>query len=515
MDEKHEIRDYLDAQLEIIHELRKEGIKVNGIYIRESPVPISAITREFVISKLCGPRLQDSAGGAAAGASGVKVTEAKSGTKSATLKPTRALLVDVEATHEGLTKNYTYYTADNLEKSAKTWIEPYQKPVIIHHRNHDFFVPAEDPIGRVVAYEFTDSVLKPGTKTIKLRHRITDPDAQQKIIDRRYITTSIGGIAESIHCSICGVNRLETWCDHRRGQKYTIKKDENSPEEEKLCYWIVGKLWYEEDSYVNTPADEAAQVIHFEWEDEAGGGRRESRDMDTEKDILEIMDELTVQSQEDTAETNTESTETAAAESTEEVKESDSAGTATENSTETAAPTAEEQLAAAQAEIADLKRKLAAAEEAKALAEADAASARQEVEEANAAKAKAEQELAVANAEIKQLTEKARALARSLRQTLIDRVVDLKIAIGEAKEEDRAAVVESLAGKTGKELQQEAAAVLSRRPARAVMQVTSPGQIAAGDVEEKVGENPKELGLDDLVESFLTAMHLRNDNPLI
>lgn len=497
-----EIKDYLDAQLQIIHDLKKEGIQANGIYIRESPVPVSAITREFVISRLCSPRLQESAGKGAISAP-TNLAEAKRERP----KGTRALLVDVEATHDGLTKNYTFYPRDEMEKAAKTWLEPYLKPVITHHRNSDFFVPAEDPIGRVVRQEFKDSVLKPGHKTILIRHRITDPEAQQKIIDGRYATTSIGAIASSLHCSVCGNNLLENYCGHRRGQTYDYKKDENSPAERKLCYWIVGGLWYEEDSYVNTPADEYAQVVHFEWEEEAGEAGRESNAM--ENALTENLDELLAPP----AETNADVSEHSEGDSPSEpadpeipnVEESAKEDAAEGKQEEPAQPTMEERLAALEAENAELKERLTKLEGELQIAQAA-------VEEANAAKAEAEEELNAANAEIKQLTEKASKLVAVGRRQMIERVCDLQIAVGMIKEEERETLAASLAKKTPSELTEMAKTALARRQPRTPVTVGSPGQITAGEeVVEGTKNVSKELSLEDLAEAFEKAMAARNN----
>lgn len=499
MPQEIEIKDYLDAQLQIIHDLKKEGIQANGIYIRESPVPVSAITREFVISRLCSPRLQESASQDEPAKAPTNLAEARKERP----KGGRALLVDVEATHEGLTKNFTFYPKDELEKGAKTWLEPYLKPVITHHRNSDFFVPAEDPIGRVVHQEFKDSVLKPGSKTILIRHRITDPEAQQKIIDGRYATTSIGAIASTLHCSVCGNNILEDYCGHRRGKVYDYKKDENTPAERRLCYWLVGGLWYEEDSYVNTPADEYAQVVHFEWEDEAGTARRESSAVENE--LKENLDELLAPLEEEAAASEPAAEEVAesAAEPAEAEQVEETAGEAqAEEAVEEAAPTeptVEERLQALEAENAELKERLTKLE-------GDLQIAQTALEEANAAKTKAEQDLAAADAEVKQLTERAKKLVSVGRRQMIERVCDLQIATGMIKEEDRQALAESLAKKTPTELQEMARTALANRQPRTPAVVSSPGQIAADEVTEGTVNTTQEKSLDDLVEAFTKAM---------
>jgi len=159
----------------------------------------------------------------------------------------KKVIVKVEATHSILTKNKTFYPANELEKAHRTWVEPYERPVIRNHNEYD------EPLGRVKEAIFKDSVLHPGQKTIELTLEIVDSDAIEKVLDGRYKTVSIGGSASRVVCSVCGKDLVkEGYCGHRRGQTY----------EGKEAHWILGDIEYHEVSFVNVPADEYAQVIN-------------------------------------------------------------------------------------------------------------------------------------------------------------------------------------------------------------------------------------------------------------
>lgn len=161
-------------------------------------------------------------------------------------RPDNKVTVIAEAIHAGMTKNFTFYSAEKLSRSVDSWVTPYNKPVL---KNHDLNT---DPLGRVVAAEFKKSVVAPEKDCIQLKMEITDPEAIEKIKDGRYLTLSIGGTAKSAVCSICGVDVVkEGFCGHIRGKTY----------EGRQAYWIVGEVEFEEVSFVNVPADSNAMVI--------------------------------------------------------------------------------------------------------------------------------------------------------------------------------------------------------------------------------------------------------------
>jgi hypothetical protein len=178
----------------------------------------------------------------------------------------KAIEVDIEATHSGVTKNYTEYIPEHMEKSAESWTTPYEKPVLLGHDQRGI------TLGRVKSYEYGTSKLNPEKKTIKLTLEITNPDSIRRHLDGTALTYSIGAHAKQIHCSICGIDILnsDNWCGHWKGDKYKVKRGEgeDSKEEQETCIWKIGDMEYVEVSEVNVPADVWAQKLDVRVKEE-------------------------------------------------------------------------------------------------------------------------------------------------------------------------------------------------------------------------------------------------------
>jgi len=203
--------------------------------------------------------------------------------------PTRALRVDIVATHSGrLTRNYGFYLPQKMKDGVNSLLENYGKPILTHHNSH------EDPIGRIVAARYVDtsmafardsavdSIVKglcrpglpflqsldlidklsqsellrdpsyPGLGHILLTAEITNKDAIQKILDKRYLTVSTAASTDKAICSICKRDYIEEGpCEHVPGRLY----------DGELAYIIAGALKYDETSFVNVPADALARVV--------------------------------------------------------------------------------------------------------------------------------------------------------------------------------------------------------------------------------------------------------------
>lgn len=198
------------------------------------------------------------------------------------------LLVTVEAIHAGLTKNKTFYPADSLQSSVDSWTKPYPKPVLTHHNTDG------EPVGRVMKAEFKNSVLNPGTQAIQLELSINDEKTIQKVLDKRYMTMSIGGSAKRATCSICAKNIVqEGFCGHRKGKSYDGKE----------AYWIIGEMEFDEVSWVNVPADSNAQVIDIRQSVEDDAERRNEemakQEEHLEESVLSDVDNLLQESEVD------------------------------------------------------------------------------------------------------------------------------------------------------------------------------------------------------------------------
>ena len=170
-------------------------------------------------------------------------------TKESTDGATGSVIANLAAIHAGTTKNNTVYGADKLRGSEEdktgvaSWTHPYNKPVLTHHNKH------ADPIGRVQEAHYMTAGSRP---FIKLKVKISDEAAAEKVLDGRYDTVSIGSETDSAVCSICGTDIVkEGFCGHWRGETY----------EGETAKWILGDLWFNEVSYVNVPADQQAGTL--------------------------------------------------------------------------------------------------------------------------------------------------------------------------------------------------------------------------------------------------------------
>lgn len=158
------------------------------------------------------------------------------------------LFIDVASIHEGLTSNFTYYTAAELKNSLASWTQPYPKPVI---QNHDAM---SEPIGRIMGAAMAKEL--DGTPYIGLQAAIMDPVAMQKIADKRYLTGSVGGKADEALCSICNTDwgkassPFEVPCEHQRGKLYKGK----------IAHINFNGLTWREYSFVSFPSDTRSGV---------------------------------------------------------------------------------------------------------------------------------------------------------------------------------------------------------------------------------------------------------------
>lgn len=187
-----------------------------------------------------------------------KLEEALSGDYPEVLYPEiRAITADK------VTKNKTYYPVAFLQGDPKentgvtSWLYPYPKPIIKDHQTGGGFFggSGSDIYGRVKYASLVNKSIK-NPAYVSVVPEITDPQAIQNILTGRFLTVSIGIEAMAVRCSICRTNIAETECDHIKGQMYNVKG------KEKLCYWEIGPLQFEELSFVTVPSDDEAMVIN-------------------------------------------------------------------------------------------------------------------------------------------------------------------------------------------------------------------------------------------------------------
>lgn len=155
----------------------------------------------------------------------------------------KKLVIEIAAIHEGLTANYNHYSAEALEKSLTSWVQPYPKPIIINHDQES------DPLGRVMGARMDKEA--DGTPYVRLQVAILNPTAIERVMDQRFLTGSVGGKADHAMCSICNTDWVEKSgygpaCKHERGKVYNGK----------LAYFQLTDLGFKEYSFVNVPADQ-------------------------------------------------------------------------------------------------------------------------------------------------------------------------------------------------------------------------------------------------------------------
>lgn len=216
-------------------------------------------------------------------------------TKDSTSYTGHSLRARIRMTFAGLaTKNDAIYLPDEMFKGARTWTDPFAKPVLKHHDE------MKDPIGRVIDVRyvdttnqavqldsraadlmrvFRDKAAKPkkrlqtvplflelqdaytdyrGVGHIEGLWELSDPDSIQKVLDGRLLTVSTSFMPQGAYCSSCAQEgELTDWrhdyCDHNRGDVVDGVR----------CVAVPHGFDYSEASFVNDPAAEHAQLLEF------------------------------------------------------------------------------------------------------------------------------------------------------------------------------------------------------------------------------------------------------------
>lgn len=186
---------------------------------------------------------------------GLKIKEAEETPSVDSIHPD-SLIVEIEGIHGApfATRNYTRYMPQCLKKSVPLWTEPYRRPLIKHHNEEN-----GEPIGRIIAAEYTTKNTRSGTPALKFVVNVPDKDAIENIKNGLLLTTSIGNTAHDVRCSICGehITDAEEGCPsgHQRGVNY------NTENGMQTCYWDIYEMEPKELSYVDVPSDMYAKNI--------------------------------------------------------------------------------------------------------------------------------------------------------------------------------------------------------------------------------------------------------------
>ena len=158
----------------------------------------------------------------------------------------KRVLIEAIHCYPFATRNFTRYMPDACKASTESWVEPYNRPVIMYHNDYDGEIT-----GRVVGAEVKISE-KTGGECLFLTATAPEWRTWERIENEIYKTTSIGVAATDVRCSICGAKLAEgEECEHRKGFSY----------DGEICYWDVYEFDPKEISYVITPSDPYSQII--------------------------------------------------------------------------------------------------------------------------------------------------------------------------------------------------------------------------------------------------------------
>jgi hypothetical protein len=206
------------------------------------------------------------------------------------ISATSRLMLTIDASHAGVVNlNQRLYRPPQVQGGAFSMID---RPFLKHHNDFD------DPIGVVTDASYEDiatdefrsahptymqpefwagevpwqdvfSMCPDGVGKLIARAQVTDKDAQEKILDRRFLRVSIKFRTDRMDCG-CGKPKLDYW--------YEPDEDE---EDDRFCSEIPGsrdkdgvlhfnmpnRLVFPHLSVVNEPADENAKILDSQFID--------------------------------------------------------------------------------------------------------------------------------------------------------------------------------------------------------------------------------------------------------
>jgi hypothetical protein len=110
-------------------------------------------------------------------------------------------------------------------------------------------------MGRVMAARMDKEA--DGSSFVRLQIAITDPLAIQKVLDKRYLTGSVGGRAGKAVCSISGDDLAK---ETESGRPAVSKYKRGQVYKGKLAYTDMQDISFKEYSFVNQPADQKSSI---------------------------------------------------------------------------------------------------------------------------------------------------------------------------------------------------------------------------------------------------------------
>ena len=218
----------------------------------------------------------------------IKISDAVKVKLEDSMRCDKEMLLTIAASHYGFrNRNWTIYRHDTVRDDIQTFVAPKPKPIIQQHRPK-----SSDVYGHVIAADFkytsyyqnisarynvedldTDQYIRlmkdvvlpkqkadprfDGLAYLELVGRLTDKSGISKVLDREFISVSIGASPNRLICSECGQDQVVKMCDH-----FGDKRNNT--------FMLAESLNYKELSFVDKPADPFGRItrIHDGVEDD-------------------------------------------------------------------------------------------------------------------------------------------------------------------------------------------------------------------------------------------------------
>jgi len=191
----------------------------------------------------------------------------------------QVLIATIDATRAGIVnKNHRFYRPDKVQAGATTFVKPYGKPFLVHHKDD------VDAIGITLSAKYVDiasdellkkytswedasfeeiSTLSPqGLGKIQLTNTISDEEAVKKALDGRYMGISVSFDTNKFTCR-CG----HVWFDESSDEPDPCDHTPGSVVDDVRYFLIPDEMQYKHSAVVNHPADELARIVETQFKD--------------------------------------------------------------------------------------------------------------------------------------------------------------------------------------------------------------------------------------------------------
>ena len=137
------------------------------------------------------------------------------------------ITVKIKSTHiDFINDNYLLYTESAVKKGAKSWVEPYNKPVL---KNHD---KNTDPLGRVI------KIIDPKGRTIQ--NGFNEMGQISEITDEFGLKTKVNYNADNQISYIEDNLGRRRYIDYKYGRAIKVTDEKNNMM--RLCYNLTGEI---------------------------------------------------------------------------------------------------------------------------------------------------------------------------------------------------------------------------------------------------------------------------------